>query len=207
MGARHETLRLSTFFLLLFTPFSSYMTILTHIYEQAGLSGIGPATLASNYIFFILSTIAAPAVRWPLKRQLILGGCLYTLNYSSGILAALFDDPALKYFISCLGSGLAGCSAGFLWVSQGRYIHLACEKYGELSRKGEMYGVFSSIYCFSNVTAGFITTFGLGFFDPQAYFYLITALGFLAALFCIFFVRNIKEGEGGRQGEGGRHLE
>jgi hypothetical protein len=28
-----------------------------------------------------------------------------------------------------------------------------------------MYGVFTSLYCFSNVSAGLITTFGLGFFD------------------------------------------
>lgn len=32
MGVREDTLRLSLFFFLLFTPFSSYMTILTHIY-------------------------------------------------------------------------------------------------------------------------------------------------------------------------------
>jgi hypothetical protein len=126
MGAREETLRLSIYFFLLFTPFSSYMTILTHIYEQADLPGIGPATLISNYVFFILSTVAAPAVRWPLKAQLLFGGCLYTFNYSSGVLAAMTDLPSLKFTISCLGSGLAGCSAGLLWVSQGRYIHLVC---------------------------------------------------------------------------------
>jgi hypothetical protein len=102
------------------------MTILTHIYEQDHIPGIGPATLAVNYTFFILSTIAAPALRWPLKRQLLLGGVFYTLNYSSGILATLTDEAAWKYVISCTGSGLAGCSAGFMWVSQGRYIHLAC---------------------------------------------------------------------------------
>lgn len=171
------------------------MTILTHIYEQDGLPGIGPATLAVNYTFFILSTIAAPAVRWPLKRQLLLGGCLYTLNYSSGIVATLTDSSTLKYLISCTGSGLAGCSAGFLWVSQGRYIHLACEKYGELKKKGEMYGVFSSLYCFSNVSAGLITTFGLGFFDSITYFFIITTLGVISAIFCFFFVRDIPQSD------------
>jgi hypothetical protein len=126
MSCRSLTLRVSIFFFLLFTPFSSYMTILTHIYEQADLPGIGPATLASNYAAFILSSIVAPAVRAPLKLQLLAGGLFYTLNYSSGILAALTDTAGLKFAISCLGSGLAGLSAGFLWVSQGRYIHVAC---------------------------------------------------------------------------------
>lgn len=136
MGAREETIRISLFFFFLFTPFSSYMTILTHIYEQADLPGIGPATLASNYITFIISTIVAPAVRFPLKLQLLFGGVFYTFNYSSGIFAAMTDQAGLKFTISCLGSALAGCSAGFLWVSQGRYIHLVCQKFGILPRKG-----------------------------------------------------------------------
>lgn len=171
------------------------MTILTHIYEQNGLPGIGPATLAVNYICFIISTIIAPAVKWPLKHQLLLGGIFYTVNYSSGILASLVDSGGLKYVISCCGSGLAGCSAGFLWVSQGRYIHLACEKYGELKKKGEMYGVFSSLYCFSNVFSGLITTFGLGFFNALTYFSIITTLGVISIIFCIFFVRNIPQND------------
>jgi hypothetical protein len=56
-----------------------------------------------------------------------------------------------------------------------------------------MYGVFSSLYCFSNVFAGLITTFGLGFFNPLAYFCIITVLGVIAALFCLFFVRDIPQ--------------
>lgn len=195
MNAREYTVRISVFFFLLFTPFSSYMTILTHIYEQADLPGIGPATLAVNYITFILSTIAAPACQAPLKLQLLFGGIFYTINYSSGIFAAMTDEAGLKFTISCLGSGLAGCSAGFLWVSMGRYIHLACQKYGVPSQKGQMYGIFSSIYCFSNVSAGLITTFGLGFFDAQVYFSIITALGILSVLFCLFFVNHITEKE------------
>ena len=188
MGAREDTLRLSIFFFLLFTPFSSYMTILTHIYEQADLPGIGPATLATNYICFMLSTIVAPAVKWPLKLQLLLGGFFYTLNYSSGIFADMTDQPHLKFAISCLGSGIAGCSGGFLWVSQGRYIHLTCEMNNSLERKGQMYGLFSSIYCFSNVSAGLLTTFALGFFDSKLYFVIITAIGLLSIVFCLLFL-------------------
>lgn len=59
-----------------------------------------------------------------------------------------------------------------------------------------MYGIFSSIYCFSNVTAGLITTFALGFFDPKTYFFIITVMGIIAVLFCFFFVRHISVSEG-----------
>jgi len=191
MGAREETIRISTFFFLLFTPFSSYMTILTHIYETAHLSAIGPATLSCNYVAFITSTFVAPAIRLPLKVQLMIGALAYTFNYSSGIYASMTDEPVYKYLISCFGSTVAGLSGGLLWVSQGRYIHLVCKKYGVVSRKGEMYGIFSFFYCLSNVSAGLITTFGLGFFDAQTYFFIITALGIISILFCLFFVRPI----------------
>ena len=139
----------------------------------------------------MLSLIVAPALRKTLKIQLLMGGIFYTLNYSSGIFASMTTLSWLKFLISCSGSSIAGLSAGFLWVSQGRYIHLLCEKEGQISRKGEMFGIFSSIYCFSNVSAGLITTFALGFFDPQTYFFIITALGVISILFCLFFVKNI----------------
>lgn len=63
-----------------------------------------------------------------------------------------------------------------------------------------MFGIFSSIYCFSSVSAGLITTFGLGFFNDRIYFAIITVLGVIAVLFCLFFVENVdKEGEDSKQ--------
>ena len=84
----------------------------------------------------MLSLVIAPALNKPLKLQLLSGGMFYTLNYSSGIFANMTDSAGLKFLISCTGSGIAGLSAGFMWISQGRYIHLVCEKEGQLSRKG-----------------------------------------------------------------------
>jgi MFS family permease len=115
------------------------------------------------------------------------------MAYLSGIIVVIFDSNFLKYLIVCLGSCISGISAGFLWISQGRYIHLACEKYHALDRKGEMYGIFGAFYCLSNVTAGLITTFGLGFFDAEHYFVIVTLLGVIATFYCLFFVRNISE--------------
>lgn len=141
------------------------------------------------YVSFIFSTFCAPLIRKPLKMQLLFGGICYTLNYFSGFLVSFTDLTWLKYFITCSGSFIAGLSAGPFWVSQGRYIHIACEKYGVLGKKGQMFGIFSTIYCFSNVTAGLITTFGLGYFGAHIYFLIITFFGLLAVFFCIFFVR------------------
>lgn len=53
-----------------------------------------------------------------------------------------------------------------------------------------MYGILNGFYCLSNVSAGLITTFGLGFFNPVTYFYILAALGLLAVSFCYIFVRD-----------------
>ena len=105
------------------------MTILTHIYEEANIPGIGPATLACNYGFFILSTLIAPYAKLSLKRQLLFAGMCYTLNYASGIFASLTNTTSLKFLITCTASSIAGLSAGFLWVSKGRYIHIVCQNF------------------------------------------------------------------------------
>ena len=167
------------------------MTILTQIFEEAGIPGIGPASLGCIYVFFIISTVLAPGVKWSLKNQFLLGACFYTVGYLSGIPASLTDIVPLKFAITCIGASLSGFSAGFLWVSQGRYVHLVCERYGEMPKKGEMFGLLNGLYCLSNVSAGLITTFGLGFFDAFTYFSIISALGIFAFIFCYFVVRDI----------------
>lgn len=56
-----------------------------------------------------------------------------------------------------------------------------------------MFGYVNSAYCMSNVSAGLIITFGLGFFDARTYFFITTFLGVLATIYCLFFVKNISE--------------
>jgi hypothetical protein len=46
------------------------------------------------------------------------------------------------------------------------------------------------IYCVANAAAGFITTFGLGFFSNRAYFISITLLALASALFCCIFLKD-----------------
>jgi hypothetical protein len=46
------------------------------------------------------------------------------------------------------------------------------------------------IYCVANAAAGFITTFGLGFFSNRAYFISITILSLASAVFCGLFLKD-----------------
>lgn len=54
-----------------------------------------------------------------------------------------------------------------------------------------MFGIFFVLYCLSNISAGLITTFALGFFNTQMYFLIITILGGISVLFCIFCIKPI----------------
>lgn len=44
----------------------------------------------------------------------------------------------------------------------------------------------------SHISAGFVTTFGLGLFNDEIYFMTITGTGLLSVLFCIFFITDIE---------------
>ncbi len=193
MGAYSDTLRLSMFFFLLFTPFSSFMTILSHIYEDAGLPGIGPATLATNYTTFIISTFCAPALKLPIKIQFLFGAVFYTINYSSGILVSFVDTPWLKFLSPALELLLQDYQEGHSGSHKADSFISHVWKITRLIKKGKCldFGFFTTFYCFSNVSAGLLTTYALGFFDTRIYFCSIAACGVISILFCIFFIPNI----------------
>jgi hypothetical protein len=184
-------LKISLLFFILFTATNSFLTILTYIYEQADLNAVGPANIAISYMAFILSTIYAPSCKWKIKTQMLVATCAYTLNFSTGLLVPYVAIP-IKYLLTCSGAAVCGLSAGLLWVSQGRYIHLVCEKAGVGEEKGMHFGLFSLIYCLSHISAGLITTFGLGLFSVEIYFLTITVTGLLSILFCWMFISNIE---------------
>lgn len=163
--AKRETIKLSILFFILFTATNSVTTIITYIYEQAELGVIGPANIATSYLAFIFSTTYAPSCKWKIKTQMLIATIAYTLNFSTGLFIPLVTLP-FKFTISIIGAVLAGLTAGLLWVSQGRYIHITCQRAGIENEKGEHFGIFSFIYCLSHVSAGLITTFGLGLFSP-----------------------------------------
>jgi len=45
----------------------------------------------------------------------------------------------------------------------------------------------------SHISAGFITTFGLGLFNVEIYFITITATGLLSVLFCALFINDVEK--------------
>jgi hypothetical protein len=120
-----ETLKLSILFFILFTATNSVLTIITYIYEQADLSIIGPTNIAVSYLTFIFSTIYAPSCKWKIKRQMLIATVAYTLNFSTGLIIPFASLP-FKFVLTVGGSAVCGLSAGLLWVSQGRYIHIIC---------------------------------------------------------------------------------
>ncbi len=120
-----ETLKLSILFFILFTATNSVLTIITYIYEQADLSVIGPTNIALSYLTFIFSTIYAPSCKWKIKKQILVATIAYTLNFSTGLLIPFVSLP-FKFVLTVGGSAICGLSAGLLWVSQGRYIHIIC---------------------------------------------------------------------------------
>jgi hypothetical protein len=186
-----ETLKLSILFFILFTATNSVLTIITYIYEQADLAIIGPTNIAVSYLTFIFSTIYAPSCKWKIKKQMLVATIAYTLNFSTGLFIPYASLP-FKFVLTVAGSAICGLSAGLLWVSQGRYIHITCEKAGIRHEKGEHFGLFSLIYCLSHISAGLITTFGLGLFSAYIYFICITLTGVLAVLFCWLFIKDVE---------------
>ncbi len=125
LSAKRETFKLSILFFMLFTATNSFLTILTFIYEQAGITAIGPANISVSYLAFILSTIYAPSCTWKIKTQIMVATLAYTLNFATGLFVPLVSVP-FKFVLTCLGATACGLSAGLLWVSQGRYIHIIC---------------------------------------------------------------------------------
>jgi hypothetical protein len=189
MIAEKHTIRLSLFFFLLFTSFNANLTILSFVYTEEGIPFIASATLASNYLAFIISNFSAPAIKIPLKLRFLIAGLAHIIYYSSGIAVSLSSDITMKYVISCLGAAIAGSAGGIMEVSQSRYIHLLCVKFNVPS--GKLYGIFNSIYNFSTVSAGLITTFALGLFDTTSYFIAITIQAGIAWIYCLVFVKDI----------------
>ena len=123
LNPKKETLKISILFFILFTASNSFLTIRTFIYEQADLNALGPANIAVTYISFIISTLYAPTCPLRIKYQILIATIAYTLNFSTGLFVPMVSTD-IQYALTCLGGAIAGLSAGLLWVSQGRYIHL-----------------------------------------------------------------------------------
>ena len=174
-------------------PFSSYLTILTYIYEQDGLPGIGPATLAVNFACFIVSTIVAPQ----------------SADLSStSFLLALDNHPQLRLRHLCgvcrlipaevpdilQRSGLAGCSAGCLWVSQAGTSTWPAKNRAVEEEGLDVWNIQLPLLLLQRVgrTHHHLRTRFLQLHHLLPHHLCLETI---AALFCLFFVRDISQSD------------
>ena len=192
MGAYSDTLRLSMFF---FLP-SLHSLLIVYDHPQSYLwrcRATWHRTRHPRYQLYHIYhlNLLRSSIKTPNKNTVPFWSSLLHHQLLLRNPRILCGHPLAEIFISCAGAFIAGLSGGPLWVSQGRFIHLSCVKNKEVDKKGKMFGFFTTFYCFSNVSAGLLTTYALGFFDTRIYFCSIAACGVISILFCIFFIPNI----------------
>lgn len=131
MSVLSNSVQLGIFFMLLFTSYTSFSTIISQLYRQEGYLNLGKYAIFANYGTFMVSNIFAPYMgnKVNSKWLMCIAGCCYTFNYFTGfIVAYVIEYEWLVYLIVIFGSALAGASGSILWVSQGNYMHLICER-------------------------------------------------------------------------------
>lgn len=85
-AATKEVMLLGIYFMILFTAFNSFQTIVTKINEDEGDYTLGPFRFALNYTVFMIANLFAPQVKYS-EKWLITGAALtYVLQYSTGLL-------------------------------------------------------------------------------------------------------------------------
>jgi MFS family permease len=186
--------RIGIFFVLLFTAFISFKSVVTQLYEQLNLPYLGKLSLACMYGSVVVSGLFAPflAKRINYKTLLIIASILYTLNFSSGIVLDYTNNGTLIAVVVGLLAIIGGFSASIIWVSQAAYIHFTCEQNNMQHKKGYYFGIFYGVYGISQITSGLVTTFILGLFDVTIYFWILPGIGIIATLFCIFCITDVQ---------------
>lgn len=181
----------SIHFMILFTAFTAFQTIVTRIHEEEGDRSLGPFIFAVNYFAFVISNLFVSRVRFSEKWQITLATLTYAFNYMTGFLIS--GTPVyVKYMVAALGATVNGFGASFLWTGLGSYIHQVCHLHNKVSEKGHYYGLFQTIYCFSSVLGAIVVTFGLSMFSHTVYFMIVTGVAMVAFFFGMIFIKDIK---------------
>ena len=149
-------------FLILFTAAGAFQNIFTKVQEERGNFTLGPFLFICNYLFFMISNLFVPLIRYSSKWLVCISALGYSCNYFTAIFALDFDG-FMQYFLASIGSSIAGVFASVLWVNVGTYIHDACHFYNDIEKKGHYFGLFTTLYSFSLITGALSITFGLSF--------------------------------------------
>ena len=195
MGVLGNSVQLGIYFMLMFTSYTSFSTIIGQLYRQEGYFNLGKYSIFANYGSFMLFNMVAPSIgtRVNSKWLMLIAGCCYSFNYFTGFIITFFQDNITKvYSVVIFGAVLAGLSASILWVSQGNYMHIICERENKQAQKGYYFGVFFRLYSASNILAGIATTFLLGFLSARMYFLIITGIGMFAVLYMLIFLEKVE---------------
>lgn len=161
------------------------------VYEEDGLNTLGPYRMVCTYISFMLANIVVSQVKAiSVKWMLTFGMLGYALNYSTEIYGQWLS-MGTRYVVVGVGSMIDGFAESALWISLGRHIHLLCEEYGEVERKGQHYGLFSFIMNWSAITGALMIMFGLGSLPSNVYFIIVSGCSFVAFVLAGMFVRGM----------------
>lgn len=76
----------SIHFMILFTAFNAFQTIVTRIHEEEGDRSLGPFRFAVNYSAFTISNLFVSRVNYSEKKQIILSTLTYAFHYMTGFL-------------------------------------------------------------------------------------------------------------------------
>lgn len=189
--ATKEVVLVSIHFMILFTAFNAFQTIVTRINEEEGDYSLGPFRFAVNYFVFMIANLFAPAVKYSEKWQITLSTLTYVFHYLTGFFVE-GTSIYVKFTMAALGATVNGIGASFLWTSVGSYIHKICHAHNKVPLKGHYFGLFNTIFCMSTILGSIVVTFGLSLFSYSVYFILVSGVAFLAFLYGIFFIRDIK---------------
>ena len=126
------------------------------------------------------------------KWRIALSSLSHCLYYLSGFMIS--GTPTwVKYTVTGLGALCSGIGSSILWISVGSYIHKVAHIFGMLGDKGKYYGIFHLFFSSSSVFGGLIVTFPLHKLSHPLYFALISSVSFLAFLFGVVFIEDLKK--------------
>lgn len=126
----NNTIHLAIGFMLMFTSTTSASTIISVLLRQLGYHNLGLYTIFINSFFFVIGGLIAPYCgnRYNSKWLMIVSLSCYAFKLSTYIIVNFVHVAWFVYSLIILGASVSGFFACFLWMAQGSYMHIMCER-------------------------------------------------------------------------------